>query len=60
MAPYHCCGEFHYQDDGDTDNTSTTQVSKKDGKGIDVINMHVSMREAIQTASRRAFTKALL
>ncbi len=42
---------------------SAAKAPKKDGKGnpyIDVINMHVPMRDAIQTASRRAFAKALL
>ncbi len=42
---------------------SAAKAPKKDGKGnpyIDVINMHVPMRDAIQTASRRAFVKALL
>lgn len=41
---------------------SAAKVPKKDGKGnpyIDVINMHVPMRDAIQTASRRVFAKAL-
>lgn len=42
---------------------SAAKAPKKDGKGnsyIDVINMHVPMREAIRTASRRVFVKALL
>ena len=42
---------------------SAAKAPKKAGKGnpyIDVINMHVPMRDAIQTASRRAFIKALL
>ncbi|MBO5281574.1 MAG: hypothetical protein J6B43_00375, partial [Lachnospiraceae bacterium] len=42
---------------------SAAKAPKKDGKGnpyADVINMHVPMRDAIQTASRRAFEKALL
>lgn len=42
---------------------SAAKAPKKDGKGnpyMDVINMHVPMRDAIQTASRRALTKALL
>lgn len=42
---------------------SAAKAPKKDGKGnpyIDVINMHVPMRDAIQTASRRVFAKALL
>ena len=41
---------------------SAAKVPKKGGKGnpyIDVINMHVPMRDAIQTASRRVFAKAL-
>lgn len=42
---------------------SAAKAPKKDGKGnpyVDVINMHVPMRNAIQTASRRIFAKALL
>lgn len=42
---------------------SAAKAAKKDGKGnpyVDVINMHIPMRDAIQTASRRAFAKALL
>lgn len=42
---------------------SAAKAPKKDGKGnpyIDVINMHVPIRDAIQTASRRVFAKALL
>lgn len=42
---------------------SAAKAPKKDGKGnpyINVINMHVPMRDAIRTASRRAFAKALL
>ena len=42
---------------------SAAKAPKKDGKGnpyIDVINMHVPMRDAIQTASRRVFAKSLL
>lgn len=42
---------------------SAAKAPKKDGKGnpyVDVINMHVPMRDAVQTASRRAFAKALL
>lgn len=42
---------------------SAAKAPKKDGKGnpyVDVINMHVPMRDAIQTASRKAFAKALL
>lgn len=42
---------------------SASKAPKKDGKGnpyVDVINMHIPMRDAIQTASRRAFAKALL
>lgn len=42
---------------------SAAKAPKKDGKGnpyVDVINMHIPMRDAIQTASRRAFAKALL
>ena len=40
-----------------------TENPKKDGKGnpyVDVINMHVPLRDTIQTASRRVFKKALL
>lgn len=42
---------------------SAAKTPKKDGKGnpyIDVINMHVPMRDAAQTASRRALAKAFL
>ncbi len=42
---------------------SAAKAPKRDGKGnpyIDVINMHVPMRDAVRTASRRAFAKALL
>lgn len=42
---------------------SAAKAPKKDGKGnpyIDVINMHVPMRDAMQTAARRVFTKAFL
>lgn len=42
---------------------SAAKAPKKDGKGnpyVDVINMHIPVRDAVQTASRRAFTKALL
>lgn len=42
---------------------SAAKAPKKDGKGnpyIDVINRHVPIRDAIQTASRRVFAKALL
>lgn len=42
---------------------SAAKAPKRDGKGnpyVDVINMHIPMRDAIQTASRRAFAKALL
>lgn len=42
---------------------SAAKAPKKDGKGnpyVDVINMHIPMRDAIQTDSRRAFAKALL
>lgn len=42
---------------------SAAKAPKKDGKGnpyVDVINTHVPLRDAIQTASRRMFTKALL
>lgn len=42
---------------------SAAKAPKKDGRGnpyVDVINMHIPMRDAIQTASRRAFAKALL
>lgn len=42
---------------------SAAKAPKKEGKGnsyIDVINMHVPIRDAVQTASRRAFAKALL
>jgi len=42
---------------------SAAKAPKKDGKGnsyADVINMHIPLRDAVQTASRRAFAKALL
>ena len=42
---------------------SAAKAPRKDGKGnpyADVINMHIPLRDAIQTASRRAFVKALL
>ena len=42
---------------------SAAKAPKKDGKGnpyVDVINMHIPLRDAVQTASRRAFAKALL
>lgn len=42
---------------------SAAKAPKKDGKGnayVDVINMHIPLRDAVQTASRRAFLKALL
>ena len=42
---------------------SAAKAPKKDGKGnpyVDVINMHVPLRDTIQTASRRVFKKALL
>lgn len=42
---------------------SAAKAPKKDGKGnsyVDVINMHVPLRDTIQTASRRVFAKALL
>lgn len=42
---------------------SAAKAPKKDGKGnpyIDVINMHVPMRDAMQTAARKVFTKAFL
>lgn len=42
---------------------SAAKAPKKDGKGnpyADVINRHIPLRDAVQTASRRAFTKALL
>lgn len=42
---------------------SAAKTPQKDGKGnsyIDVINMHVPMRDAVQTASRRALAKAFL
>ena len=41
---------------------SAAKAPKKDGKGnpyVDVINMHLPLRDAVQTASRRAFAKAL-
>ncbi len=41
---------------------SAAKAPKKDGKGnpyVDVINMHIPLRDAVQTASRRAFVKAL-
>lgn len=42
---------------------SAAKTPRKDGKGnpyMDVINMHIPIRDAVQTASRRAFAKALL
>ena len=42
---------------------SAAKAPKKDGKGnpyVDVINMHIPLRDAVQTASRKAFAKALL
>lgn len=42
---------------------SAAKAPQKDGKGnpyVDAINMHIPLRDAVQTASRRAFTKALL
>lgn len=42
---------------------SAAKAPKKDGKGnpyADVINTHIPLREAVQTASRRAFARALL
>ncbi|MDE6435842.1 MAG: hypothetical protein K2L07_16675 [Lachnospiraceae bacterium] len=42
---------------------SAAKTPKKDGKGnpyVDEINMHIPLRDAIQTASRRAFAKKLL
>lgn len=42
---------------------SAAKAPKRDGKGnpyADVINMHIPLRDAVQTASRRAFVKALL
>lgn len=42
---------------------SAAKAPKKDGKGnpyVEVINMHVPIRDAIQTASRRLFRKVLL
>ena len=42
---------------------SAAKAPKKEGKGdpyVDVINMHIPLRDAVQTASRRVFTKALL
>lgn len=42
---------------------SAAKAPKKDGKGnpyVDVINMHIPLRDAVQTASRRAFARALL
>lgn len=42
---------------------SAAKAPKKDGKGnpyVDVINMHVPLRDTVQTASRRVFAKALL
>lgn len=42
---------------------SVAKAAKQDGKGnpyIDVINMHVPMRDTVQIVSRRAFAKALL
>lgn len=42
---------------------SAAKAPRKDGKGnpyVDVINMHIPLRDAVQTASRRAFAKALL
>lgn len=42
---------------------SAAKAPKRDGKGnsyVDVINMHIPLRDAVQTASRRAFAKALL
>ena len=42
---------------------SAAKAPRKDGKGnpyAEVINMHIPLRDAVQTASRRAFVKALL
>lgn len=42
---------------------SAAKAPKRDGKGnpyVDVINMHIPLRDAVQTASRRAFARALL
>lgn len=42
---------------------SAAKTPKKDGKGnpyADIINRHIPLRDAVQTASRRAFIKALL
>ncbi len=42
---------------------SAAKAPKKDGKGnpyADVINMHVPLRDAVQTAARMALMKALL
>lgn len=42
---------------------SAAKAPKKDGKGnpyTDVITRHIPLRDAVQTASRRAFIKALL
>lgn len=42
---------------------SATKAPKKDGKGnpyVDVINMHVPLRDAVQTLARKALVKALL
>lgn len=42
---------------------SAAKAPKREGKGnsyVDVINMHIPLRDAVQTASRRAFAKALL
>ena len=42
---------------------SAAKAPKKDGKGnpyVDVVNMHVPLRDAVQTLARRALVKALL
>ena len=42
---------------------SAAKAPKREGKRnsyVDVINMHIPLRDAVQTASRRAFTKAIL
>ncbi len=42
---------------------SAAKAPEKDGKGnpyVNVINMHIPLRDAVQTASRRAFAKTLL
>ncbi|MBD5526813.1 MAG: hypothetical protein HDR02_00155 [Lachnospiraceae bacterium] len=42
---------------------SAAKAPKREGKGnsyVDVFNMHIPLRDAVQTASRRAFAKALL